>query len=216
MIKGVVPPNLHFSKLNGLIDSQTQRMAVLPSTVTPLLPMQPGKPIYVGVSSFGSGGTNGHVILQSVDYNHHLSLCSVSPKAHGISTPNKTNTNELSTIGIEAPQDVVFLFTGQGANYFSFKPDETFVSSQQHLGRPLFQAEAAYRDTFQRCSTALSRLKPSLVEVMYGGVSIPVPPGKSVEVEGVVYAHCGLFALQVSLAALWKSRGFNAAAVCGN
>ena len=59
-----IPPNLHFQKLNPLIDLADSKLAI-PQT---LQSWQTEGQKYAGVSSFGFGGTNAHVIVgESVD-----------------------------------------------------------------------------------------------------------------------------------------------------
>ena len=58
---GVVPQNLHFHEPNPEIDWENLRLEV-PTRTTP---MERGDhPWFVGVNSFGAGGTNAHVVLQ--------------------------------------------------------------------------------------------------------------------------------------------------------
>uniref|UniRef100_UPI00397E46B1 type I polyketide synthase n=1 Tax=Amycolatopsis sp. lyj-90 TaxID=2789285 RepID=UPI00397E46B1 len=61
------PGNLHFTALNPKIDLSAFD-AIIPTKSTPLAPT--GK-LIAGVSSFGFGGTNAHVVLESYDQPHH-------------------------------------------------------------------------------------------------------------------------------------------------
>ncbi|WP_410604355.1 amino acid adenylation domain-containing protein, partial [Amycolatopsis sp. lyj-90] len=61
------PGNLHFTALNPKIDLSAFD-AVIPTESTPLA--SEGK-LIAGVSSFGFGGTNAHVVLESYDQPHH-------------------------------------------------------------------------------------------------------------------------------------------------
>ena len=55
-----IPPSLHFEQPNPTIDFEQLRLRVQ----TELAPIeQTSKPIYMGVNSFGFGGTNAHVVL---------------------------------------------------------------------------------------------------------------------------------------------------------
>ncbi len=58
---GIVPQNLHFNKPNPAIPFEVLKLEV-PTQSTPLI--RAGHPWFVGVNSFGAGGTNAHVVLQ--------------------------------------------------------------------------------------------------------------------------------------------------------
>jgi acyl transferase domain-containing protein/NADPH:quinone reductase-like Zn-dependent oxidoreductase/surfactin synthase thioesterase subunit len=60
---GIVPPNLHFHNPNPDIDWASLKLTV-PTQPMPL--KREGRPVTVGVNSFGAGGTNAHVVLQSL------------------------------------------------------------------------------------------------------------------------------------------------------
>lgn len=58
-----VPPNLHFSSPNPAIDLDGLQLEV-PTAARPF--PSPERPLLAGVSAFGLGGTNGHVIVEGV------------------------------------------------------------------------------------------------------------------------------------------------------
>jgi len=60
--KGAVPPNLHLTALNKDIDADTLGLRIPTDGLTPL-PATPG-PRLAGVSSFGFGGANAHIVLE--------------------------------------------------------------------------------------------------------------------------------------------------------
>ncbi|MEN9566944.1 MAG: hypothetical protein RLZZ69_2140, partial [Cyanobacteriota bacterium] len=64
--QGEIPPNLHFHKLNPLIDLADSKIEIPQQ-------LQPWKSEikYAGVSSFGFGGTNAHVVLGVGEHGEH-------------------------------------------------------------------------------------------------------------------------------------------------
>lgn len=65
MEKGIIPKNLHFSQANPYIPSLTDGSLKVVSENTK---WEPG---LVGVSSFGFGGSNTHIILKYVYSQRH-------------------------------------------------------------------------------------------------------------------------------------------------
>ncbi|CDJ49761.1 hypothetical protein EBH_0028320 [Eimeria brunetti] len=68
LINRCVPGTLHFNRLSSLIDRVPQYFSI-PRTATKL-PVA-DRPLVVGVSSFGVGGCNGHVILEGPEEGQH-------------------------------------------------------------------------------------------------------------------------------------------------
>ncbi|KAL4993865.1 hypothetical protein BDV10DRAFT_189556 [Aspergillus recurvatus] len=61
---GIIPPNLLFNQINPEVEPYTSRLR-LPTSVTPWPALPDGCPRRASVNSFGFGGTNAHVILES-------------------------------------------------------------------------------------------------------------------------------------------------------
>jgi hybrid polyketide synthase/nonribosomal peptide synthetase FtdB len=95
---------------------------------------------------------------------------------------------------------VAFLFTGQGS---------------QHVGmaRQLLATEPGFRALLERCAAIADQyLQQPLLDVLY-----PSPEAStSSRLDQTAYAQVALFALEVGLAALWKSWGVSPAAVVGH
>ncbi|GAB1211417.1 hypothetical protein ATERTT37_000531 [Aspergillus terreus] len=63
---GIIPPNLLFNRLNPALEPYARQLRV-PVDVVPWPPLSPGVTRRVSVNSFGFGGTNAHVILESYE-----------------------------------------------------------------------------------------------------------------------------------------------------
>ena len=58
---GVIPPNLHYNQPNEYIDFKSHNLKVVSSET------KIDNQIHIGISSFGFGGSNAHIILKGVD-----------------------------------------------------------------------------------------------------------------------------------------------------
>src|SRR5581483_6291373 len=82
-------------------------------------------------------------------------------------------------------REVVFLFTGQGAQYAG-------------MGRELYQSQPLFRATLEKCDRLLRpHLETPLLEVLYGAAEKLL--------DQTAYAQPALFAIEYALAQLWKS-----------
>ncbi len=119
-----IPPSLHFTQPNPAIDLDELHLDV-PTTLRSF--PDPNRILRCGVSSFGLGGTNAHVVLEEwprfVD----------DPPLQGQRSTNVDVTN------VDVSKGLVFVFPGQGAQW-------------PGMARWLLQAEPVFRATFDRCN----------------------------------------------------------------
>jgi acyl transferase domain-containing protein/acyl-CoA synthetase (AMP-forming)/AMP-acid ligase II/acyl carrier protein len=250
-----IPPSLNFTEPNPEIpfDSLPMRVA---QTLTPW-PENGGRAV-AGVSSFGMGGTNAHVVLTeapqvrvtaaengtAADRAELLPLSAQSPEAlaaladryesalaSGVGLADLCYTagarrghleHRLSVVGgspaamskclaayrhgqswpgISVGQcrpgqrpDVVFVFPGQGSQWHG-------------MGRRLQAEEPVFRDALAACDRALKpHLGSSVLEALTGDG----------ELTDIGLIQPAIFAIQVALAALWRSWGVEPTAVVGH
>jgi len=256
-----IPPSLHFEKPNPYIPFDE-----LPLRVQTKLSPWPARsgPALAGVSSFGFGGTNAHVVLEeappasrgmpdaerrigtfllplsarspealqslarayqtflatpesaaslpdicytaSVRLNHHeqrLAVTGNSPAqlvesleafCRGEARPGLSSGRILSA----RRRKLVFVFPGQGGQWFG-------------MGRRLLEQEAIFRDVIERCGRAM---RP------YGNWSLlaelTASDAAQSRLNEIDILQPALFAIQVALAALWRSWGIEPQAVVGH
>ncbi len=256
-----IPPSLHFEKPNPHIPFDE-----LPLRVQTALGPWPteARPALAGVSSFGFGGTNAHVVLQEAPASisrppdaerrvdaQLLPLSARSPEAlralaraylDFLGTPQSAaslpdvcytasvrlahhdhrlamtgNSPAQMTERLEAflqsetrpglssgrkhsarRRKLVFVFPGQGSQWFG-------------MGRRLLEQEAVFREVIERCDRAM---RP------YGDWSLlaelAAADAAHSRLNEIEVIQPALFAIQVALAALWRSWGIEPHAVVGH
>lgn len=105
---GVAPPNLHFTDANPEIPWEYYRLEV-PTRPTPL--NGGNRPLTVGVNSFGAGGANAHVVLQThsetrVDNGRHLGNASARTTLYILSATNRDSLRLLAQRHADFLRDV--------------------------------------------------------------------------------------------------------------
>jgi len=244
-----IPPSLHFEQPNPQIDFANSPFFVndrLREWETP-----DGTPRYAGVSSFGVGGTNAHVILAEAPAkeaggpSRPLQLITLSAKT-GAALETATENlaarlscqNELPLADVaytlnkgrqsfayrrmlvcadsadavrqlseglpsyQAPErarGVVFLFPGQGSQYFGMTHD-------------LYRTEAVFREHIDHCADILKpHLGQDLRDLLYHNDG-----QNDARLEQTAITQPALFAVEYALARQWMAFGVQPQAMAGH
>ena len=256
-----IPPSLHFEKPNPHIPFDALPLRV--QTALCPWPTEFGPPL-AGVSSFGFGGTNAHVVLEEAPaaitampdaerktgtyllplsarspealrslarayqdflaapeaaaslqdicytaslrlghHDHRLAVTGNSPAQlidsleaflRGETRPGLSSGRRLSA----RQRKLVFVFPGQGGQWFG-------------MGRRLLEQEAVFREVIERCDRAM---RP------YGDWSLlaelTTTDAAQSRLNEIDIIQPALFAVQIALAALWRSWGIEPQAVVGH
>ena len=253
-----IPPSLHFREPNPHIPFQD-----LPMRVATELQDWPASdtPATVGVSSFGFGGTNAHVVLQEAepaaptrrretDHPHLLAISARTEEAlrelagrheerlaavdgdarvadlcFSAATRREHHEHRLACVGGTADEirDALRAFAAgeerpglsTGRFHAGRTPKAAFVFSGQGphwwpLAADLIDSQPVFRDTIDHCDALLRRHTDwSLLDELLAGpeTSRLADPG---------LCQPALCAVQIALAALWRSWGIEPAAVVGH
>nr|VFK36791.1 MAG: Acyl transferase domain-containing protein [Candidatus Kentron sp. SD]VFK40420.1 MAG: Acyl transferase domain-containing protein [Candidatus Kentron sp. SD]VFK78348.1 MAG: Acyl transferase domain-containing protein [Candidatus Kentron sp. SD] len=254
-----IPPHPHLQSFNPHLEIADTPFSI-PTESTPWPVDETNQPKPAGVSSFGFGGTNAHVVLAPAPVSstalpseiqeiperpqHLLTLSAQSDAAlrdltnayagYFESHPETALADSCFTANVgrahfnhrialvagfseEARErlragdyiagnvsherrKLVFLFTGQGSEY-------------PGMGRQLYETQPVFRATLTRCDAILRPfLDTPLIELLYAD-----PPNPNAHLlKEMGYLQPTLFALQYSLAELWKSWGITPDVVMGH
>jgi len=253
-----IPPHLHLKDPSPYLAANSHHLAV-PRRLQSWVKGE--HPRIAGVSAFGFGGTNAHVVVQEAPFaptsaveapsdTHLLVLSardepalaelaqryesfllqhdgSVAEICARAATGREHFEQRLAVTGRTAEQlrkgvaaarrggsdvrfaagrvpsgspKVAFLFTGQGSQYVQ-------------MGRMLYEREPFFRATMDRCAAlADPLLQEPLLEVLYPKTDGP----SATRIHETAWTQPALFALEYSLAELWRSWGVAPTVVMGH
>nr|CAD19085.1 StiA protein [Stigmatella aurantiaca Sg a15] len=244
-----IPPNLHFEQPNPYIRFEELRLLV-PKSLHPW--PNEGESALAGISSFGFGGTNCHLVLEapSPGSAHIAPLAAETPEE--LSLLARQARDAVSVVGSQVElADLCFsvaarcregsqrlaliarspaelaaqvdgflagekrpgLLRGEVTSGGSQKPVFVFSGTGSQwpgMGRELLRTEPVFRGAIERCDRALRGLSGwSMLEELSAGEA----SSRLKECSGLQTA---IFAIQVGLAALWRSWGIEPAGVVGH
>ncbi len=251
-----IPPSLGYTKPNPAIDFDNSPFYV--NTKLRDWDIEDGAR-RAGISSFGVGGTNVHIVVE--EYSNELPEVSVSNRPVQLVTWSAKTENSLNKYGeklgdylnkdtslvladvayslkktrdnfnhrkfvlaantIEAleflvnkenntqnskhlkavPNELIFLFPGQGAQYLQ-------------MGKALYEHEAIFRKAFDTCSAyLLNTLNLDIKQIIF-------PKNHNEDAENLLkdtqFTQPALFVIEYALAKLWMSWGVTPTAFCGH
>ncbi|CEM32068.1 unnamed protein product [Vitrella brassicaformis CCMP3155] len=132
LLHGCAAPNLYLTQLNPYLDIEGFPV-VFPTEPVPLVSGLPAKERMVGgVSSFGFGGANAHVLVEA--------------KALSAAQIDEMLKKDSGSAALQ--NKIGFMFTGQGSQYVD-------------MGRKLYDNEKVFRECIDECATILDPLLPS-------------------------------------------------------
>lgn len=251
-----IPAHLHLKNLNPRISLANTPISI-PTECQPW--PSHGEPRRAGISAFGFGGTNSHVILEEApQLPTQISQNQRPLHLFTLSAKNQQALRELTNRYLDYlqshPQALIedICFTANtGRNHFSQRfavvtastsqlqqQLTTFVNSREtaglvnvperganpqtvgfvfnhhgyeyiNLGRELYDTNLTFRQNLEQCDEILRPYLPkSILEVLY-------PGNADSHFLEKIYAYPAVFALEYSLAQLWRSWGIEPAYVTG-
>ncbi|KAL5325443.1 hypothetical protein ACEPPN_006568 [Leptodophora sp. 'Broadleaf-Isolate-01'] len=157
---GQIPGNLHFRELNPKIEPFYERLRV-PTALTPWPALPNGEPRRASVNSFGFGGTNAHVVIES--WNRAPDRLTAQPHPGGLFVLSANSAQALTAKAAAL------------AGYLRENPETDLV----RLGRTLFRRGDffLFRASFSAISAAqLIEKLETRVEILKKTVRIPAIP----------------------------------------
>ncbi|CEM18786.1 unnamed protein product [Vitrella brassicaformis CCMP3155] len=229
LLHGCAAPNLYFTQLNPYLDIEGFPV-VFPTEPVPLVSGLPAKDRMVGgVSSFGFGGANAHVLVEAkgsqyVDVPLVSGLPAKDRMVGGVSSFGFGGANahvlvEAKVLGTaqidemlnekdKAPaalqKKIGFMFTGQGSQYVE-------------MGRKLYDNEEVFRSCIDQCATVLDPLLPvPLTGILYPKTNDQDKTKMQEMIDQTRFSQPLIFAVEYSLAELLRSRGVTPDVVMGH
>src|SRR5262249_48631551 len=133
---------------------------------------------------------------------HRRVLVCQSPGEAAAALAARDSGRSLSGVRPDQDRAVVFMFTGQGAQYIN-------------MGRELYEDEPAFREQIDRCAQLLSPyLEQDLRDILY-----PTPEQSeraARQIRETCWAQPALFVIEYALAQMWMEWGVEPSAMIGH
>ncbi len=177
---GVIPPSLHFEAPNRYIDFDAERLEVVEDPRE--WPAYSGRRL-AGVSGFGFGGTNAHLVVSSFDRDDYPEQ-PVSQNPAQLIDPEQPNTVALPVSGLlpsrrrQAAADL--------ADFLAERPDSDLVPIARSLARRNHGRSRALVN-----ATSVEEAVKRLRQVAEGKVSIGIAAADSPAASGPVFVYSG-------------------------
>jgi acyl transferase domain-containing protein/NADPH:quinone reductase-like Zn-dependent oxidoreductase/acyl carrier protein len=187
----VLPPSLHFETPNPHAPLAELGLEVV--TAARAWPA-PERPLTAGVSSFGLGGTNGHVVLQ--EWPPPVASARAGGREVGAGMGGAGELGAGAGAGADAG-GIVFVFPGQGAQW-------------PGMARVLLQSEPAFRAAIEDCDRYIRR---------YGGWSLVeelAAAEGATRLSEIEVSLPAIISIDIAIAAWWRALGVEPAAVVGH
>ncbi|MEU6117407.1 acyltransferase domain-containing protein [Streptomyces sp. NPDC047117] len=182
MHHGVVPPCILAGEVNPHIDLDALNLAVPSAPVS----LPSGEPVLGGVSSFGWGGTNAHVVVGP--HVRETAGTDISPVRDGV--------RSMLSDGAQQTGDVAFVFSPFGGQWTG-------------MARDLLRSDPVFRAAVAECDRgAAPVLGVSVMELLVSGADL--------EPYGVAVCQPAIYAIQVGLTRSLAARGVRPGVVVGH
>ncbi|KAB2575939.1 Narbonolide/10-deoxymethynolide synthase PikA1, modules 1 and 2 [Lasiodiplodia theobromae] len=198
-----VPPNIHLDNINPGIEFEGFEVARLPERVEDV-GRGPDRSVVAGCSSFGFGGTNVHVIVESPP----AQACSRVPKPvkKEVKKEIKKEIEKIPDVdvqrntGTDGEEKLIIAFTGQGSQFAS-------------MAKELYRDDSVFAATLDRCVKICSPwiapedLRNALLEPNVDG-SEAIKPAQA--------SQASLFVMEYAIYQTLVERGLQADVVLGH
>ncbi|MHA1828056.1 MAG: SDR family NAD(P)-dependent oxidoreductase [Candidatus Heimdallarchaeaceae archaeon] len=195
----VLPPTVNVEELNPNIDWRTSPLYV--NTEVKEWKIGKNEIRRAGVSAFGFGGTNYHMILE--EYIPPNKEGEVILSSHGSYEKESISTIPHSVFRDDKQEQICFMFTGQGSQYLGMLKD--LYNSSEIVAKTLDKAENIW---YNFCSI-------SLKDIIFGSKNLSEKANKD-RLRDTKFTQPALFVVDIALARYLEEKGIKPGLVAGH